>query len=121
MAISPDNLTFEEHSFIGSNFPRPENPHHLYIVQRKLILPSTRIDVISKLRNEAGKIPMGLISAILTHGDLLMNLEDLDSDGRTIRSPRVYSPSDEDLTTRVYEDLLTHPVFAPIYRTFLRT
>ncbi len=120
MNISPDHLTYEEHSFIGSNLPRPENPLNLYIVQRKLSIPTAGILEISKHRNEEGKIPMGLISAILDHGDLLMNLEDLDSDGRTIRSPRIYTPSDEDFTSRVYKDLLTHPIFAPIYRTFLR-
>lgn len=121
MPISPDNLTYEEHSLLGSNLPKPELHRELYIVQRKLILPTTRVRSIIRRRNEEGRIAMGLISAVLGYEDLMMNLEDLDKDGKTVRSPRIYNPAEEDLTQRVYQELIEHPIFGSTYRPLLRS
>jgi hypothetical protein len=121
MAISPENLNYEEHSLLGSNFPRPERHGDLYIVQRKLVLPVTRVRSIIRHRQEQGRIAMGMMSAVLDFGDLIMNLEDLDTEGRTIRSPRIYSLSDEDLTQPVYESLFQHPVLGANFRPLLRS
>jgi regulator of protease activity HflC (stomatin/prohibitin superfamily) len=100
MAHKPDILTYEEHSLVGSTFPRPKRSL-LYTPQRVILTPETIIAELKLERDAAGLIPLPTLSAALGT-DLLMTLEELSSQNMTTRSPRLLTQEGQDLTVQLY-------------------
>lgn len=122
MSINPEYLTYEEHSFLGSNFPAPTNTEDYYIVTRKLLVPRSPFRIISNARIGVGTIPIELMARVLGFDELLMNLEEIDRQGKTVRSPRLFLDNDDrnEVTQDVYRKLLSHPQLSRAF-SFLRS